>query len=516
MQVTRLGDDKLERILFELEDYQISHGSLLKIPRALTDLESAVAVAHPIGVSVVPTRFPRLHFEHAQDIQPFFNELYMSVSEDYDWLESIIRPLGEVDEHVGKLWSIWERVREKGEVQPLRCGIFRSDYMLHYNQKSTEGQHGIYTDPSDQVDRSVLDSELKQVEFNTYSCAGGTHANIVANMHRYLIHKGVHETASLPANSSLMSIVEALAVAHQAYGPPISQTCQAAILMTVQPNNVNICDERPIEYALLERKPPIMLFRVCFGGAVLQKCRLGPNRELLFQLTPETVPIEISVVYQRAGYDSHEYDQKGIDARLLLEISRAIKCPTILSHMAGFKKVQQELTRPGVLERFLSSEKAVGTLRHTFMPQFPMDPPEDGDGDGIMIEKITRDRKEATNYVLKPSLEGGGHNIYGADIPDFLDTVPREARSKYILMEKIHPIPMHGVLVSPESTFQGPVVSELGVLGTCLWRRKGGSGERPQILESSGAGWTFKTKSKHVEEMSVVKGYGCFDCPSLF
>jgi hypothetical protein len=29
------------------------------------------------------------------------------------------------------------------------------------------------------------------------------------------------------------------------------------------------------------------------------------------------------------------------------------------------------------------------------------------------------------------------------------------------------------------------------------------------------AGWSFKTKAAGVDEMSVVKGYGCFDCPRL-
>jgi glutathione synthase len=28
-------------------------------------------------------------------------------------------------------------------------------------------------------------------------------------------------------------------------------------------------------------------------------------------------------------------------------------------------------------------------------------------------------------------------------------------------------------------------------------------------------GWTFKTKPEQVDEMAVVKGYGCFDCPLL-
>jgi len=40
-------------------------------------------------------------------------------------------------------------------------------------------------------------------------------------------------------------------------------------------------------------------------------------------------------------------------ARLLMEQSSAIKCPSISYHLAGSKKIQQELAKPGVLERYL-------------------------------------------------------------------------------------------------------------------------------------------------------------------
>jgi glutathione synthase len=39
-------------------------------------------------------------------------------------------------------------------------------------------------------------------------------------------------------------------------------------------------------------------------------------------------------------------------ARLLLEKSSAVKCPSISYHLAGAKKIQQELAKPGVLERY--------------------------------------------------------------------------------------------------------------------------------------------------------------------
>ncbi|KAI0829589.1 glutathione synthase [Hypoxylon sp. FL0890] len=511
MQVSNLSEEHIEKLLSEVEDYQISQGSLLKIPRNLTDFESPVAVARPIGVSVLPTLFPRIRFHQALDIQAPFNELYINISEDDIWLQTVIKKLGEVDEFATKLWSIWERVRDEGEVQQLRCGIFRSDYMLHYGHEGIRNRELM---PDGDGSKRIMDSTLKQVEFNTYSCAGGTHANTVANMHRYLAGKGIHGTAHLPANNAIRSIVEILKTAHRAYGLQAGQarqTRRTAILMTVQPNNVNVCDERPIEYALSECEPPIVLYRVEFSNEVMRKCSLGAHRELLFQPNVVSEPVEISVVYQRAGYDSHEYDQQGVDTRFMLERSRAIKCPTILSHIAGFKKVQQELTRPEMLERFPPPEMC-SDVRQTFMSQYPIDESETG----IRAQKIASDEQDAENYVLKPSLEGGGHNIYGREIPAFLRTVPRQKWSKYVLMEKIHPPLTQGVLISHLDTHRGPVVSELGVLGTCLWRRKEQRNHKTEILSNAVAGWTFKTKPDYVKEMSVVKGYGCFDCPSLF
>ncbi|KAI1098064.1 glutathione synthase [Jackrogersella minutella] len=507
MQVEDLSEAHLDKILLELEDYQICHASLLKIPRSLADFESTVAIARPIGVSIIPTTFPRPQFERALEIQTLFNELYIKIAEDEIWLQAIIQNLCEVDEFAGKLWSIWERVRDEGEIQGLRCGIFRSDYMLHHRHGCTGGEKII---TNDRIKQDIMDSELKQVEFNTYSCAGGTHANVAANMHRYLAGKGIHTASHLPKNNSIKSITEALESAHKAYNTSADRKRQTAILMTVQPNNVNVCDERPIEYALSECEPPVVLYRVQFSDEVIQKCTLGTNRELLFQPNAESEAIEISVVYQRAGYDSHEYDQQGVHTRYLLERSQAIKCPTILSHIVGFKKVQQELTRPRVLERFLTPE-AAGILRQTFIPQYPLDTSTEG----IKAEEIAMGGK-AESYIMKPSLEGGGHNVFGKDIPTFLRPIPRKEWSKYVLMEKIRPPSIQGVLISPVAAHKGRVVSELGVLGTCLWRRGEQRGEKVEILRNAEAGWTFKTKPHDVQEMSVVKGYGCFDCPYLF
>ncbi|KAB8229054.1 uncharacterized protein BDW43DRAFT_289730 [Aspergillus alliaceus] len=82
-------------------------------------------------------------------------------------------------------------------------------------------------------------------------------------------------------------------------------------------------------------------------------------------------------------------------------------------------------------------------------------------------------------------------------------------------MERIRSPSVTNVLLSPSGLDSGGVVSELGVFGTCLWRK--GTDDRPyDMLQNFVGGWSFKTKHEDVDEMSVVKGYGCFDTPLLF
>ena len=347
-------------------------------------------------------------------------------------------------------------------------------------------------------------------------------------------------TASrIPANNTIASTVAGLCGAHVAYGPAKSSiSTTPGVLFVVQPGNINICDERPLEYALWNHNPSIPAYRVVFGDEVLARVYLSPTKELLFRSPSLSAPVEIAVVYMRAGYDVEEYTPAGCAARLMLEKSRAIKCPSILCHLATFKKAQQELALPGVLERFLPPGDA-DRISKTFAPMYPMDESSEAGKEG---RKLALDPEEACNHVLKPSLEGGGHNIYGADIPGFLHSMPEFQWHAFILMELIHPSIQKSMLLTtrgmyhdteaiedhtlhdtqhgPSVTsgdlvnrFGGPTVSELGIFGVCMWRtvRHG----PPDLLINSEAGWSFKTKPASMKEMSVVKGYGCFDSPSL-
>lgn len=62
------------------------------------------------------------------------------------------------------------------------------------------------------------------------------------------------------------------------------------------------------------------------------------------------------------------------EARLLMERSLAVKCPDIGTHLAGTKKVQQVLARPGILERFFPEEPmVVEQIRATFAGLYTLD-----------------------------------------------------------------------------------------------------------------------------------------------
>jgi glutathione synthase len=320
------------------------------------------------------------------------------------------------------------------------------------------------------------------------------------------------DVKSLPPNNNIEGIASCLASAHTVYGPPKTRSAQqTAVLFIVQPKNFNIADERRIEYALWNRDEPIPAYRLNWGD-ILRDTSLTDARQLLFHppWMKSKSPVEISVVYMRAGYEAHEYDVTGYQARLQLEKSTAIKCSSILSHISTFKKVQQALTAPGALERFLSAENAAA-VRGTFVPAYPLDESPAG----LHARKLATDPKDSARFILKPSLEGGGHNVYGDEIPDFLSSISCSQWSSYILMERIMPPILQNVLMGPTGVDEGEVVSELGIFGTSLWQKCTDSERRCEILENSTAGWSFKTKYSEIDEMSVVKGYGCFDTPRL-
>ena len=132
-------------------------------------------------------------------------------------------------------------------------------------------------------------------------------------------------------------------------------------------------------------------------------------------------------------------------------------------------------------------------------------------------------------FVLKPQREGGGNNVYGADIVEVLQVsalnlcknheilqfflifqkMTTEERSAWILMERIFPPLSIGYLVRPGSETQlTELVSELGIFGAII-------GSKDKVLYNKQVGHMLRTKLSTSNEGGVAAGSGALDSPYL-
>ncbi len=386
--------------------------------------------------------------------------------------------------------------------QDLSLGLFRSDYMVHM-------------DPQLEVPKP----QIRQVEFNTIASSFGGLASRTSSLHRYLLQSAAYpkEAATvirpdfLPTNGSIESLAEGLGKAHGHYGPSKSGRL-LCVLFIVQDPERNIFDQKHIEYALFSYSR-VKAFRLPFAR-ILQDTQLDHDRNLIY--TSPAFPdrtYEVTTVYYRAGYSPSEYTTPSAwSARLHIERSAAIKCPSILTHLAGSKKVQQILATPDSphLLRFLPYAGIAGRIRNTFAPMFPLDT----SAAGLEARKLATDPETAARFVLKPQREGGGNNVYRRAIPEFLKKLPEAQWPAYILMEMIDPPAQQNYILRNGKVEQGGVICELGVFGTCLWRHGDGGGEggdEGEVIENDEAGYLLRTKGNQSEEGGVAAGFGAVD-----
>ncbi|KAI0374958.1 glutathione synthase [Pilatotrama ljubarskyi] len=485
-------DEQREALTLLATTYALSHG-LVYLPPAEVQPPVPTSVIHA-PLALFPSPFPRKQFELARRLQRTYNVLYARVAMDEDFLDRAMGAevgVGRVDQFTGHLWRIWNRLRDQGITQPRHLGLFRSDYLLHQPERGQPPQ-------------------LKQVEFNTISSSFGALSQNIAKLHRHLLAKTEYYNSSpilrienLPANDTIAGLAEGLAAAHKAYGSP-----SAWILFVVQNGERNVFDQRWLEYELLE-KHSIRVIRQTFEQ-LAASAEIVPTSRILRLKLPGLLPrgaesVEISTIYFRAGYTPNDYPTAAhYETRYLLESSIAIKCPSIQLQLAGGKKVQEVLTRPGILERFVDPQAAEldGDLRSSWMGMWGLD--DNGD------EGVNKARREALNLVLKPQREGGGNNVYKGDIPPFLDTLPREEREAWIAMELIRtPEGLGNYLVRAGGGTAGAVktevVSELGIFSWALFGGPDGAIEEKEV------GWLLRTKGKESNEGGIAAGFSVLD-----
>ncbi|KAI5952133.1 GSH2 [Candida theae] len=436
-------------------------------------------------ITLFPTPIPKSSFERAIKVQTLYNELYINlITKRKGWLVDILKSLAEFDpDFSGKLFDIYQKSIADGVLQPLSLGIFRSDYMID----STEQQ-------------------IKQIEFNTVSVSFGGLSTKIGQLQSFLNLAGFYddkynfkyyEDGEIPVSTSATDIAQGLADGNYYYNGEADNK-DTIVLFVVQPKERNCFDQRIVEYALFHDHG-IRSVRVTLEE--VDALVTNNSGKLYIKSTMD----EISVVYYRSGYGPSDYDSnptKTWNARLFLEKSQAIKCPSILTQLSGSKKIQQLLTNESIIKQILPhvTDQDLKSLLSTFVRILPFDESEQGQ------EAAKLAIQEPEKFVLKPQREGGGNNIYKLDIPKFLDKISKKDWGAYILMELINPETYRNKILRNGEIYHENIVSELGVFGTIVFDEQTGS-----IKTNKNAGWLLRSKFETSDEGGVAAGFGCVD-----
>lgn len=494
-------------------------------------------------ISLLPNAYPKVMFDRAQRLAPPLNELVDRISRDGDFLKDTLKDVRDVDVYTGKLLTMYEDLygdAEKGKFARSadRLGILRSDYMLHRKDAGAAGEY-----------------ELKQVELNTIASSFAGLAATVARLHSFLTERfddggvtsfleaneravlgedkgaGDMEGKGVPESPALARISKAMALTHERYETRFLSDNKAGkvrpvVLFVVQPGETNTVDQRMLEFALWEHhKVPVVRMSLADIDAKMK----FDDASGALQITDDNeVTREVSLVYFRAGYAPTDYpggdDGPEWSARETLERGRAAKCPCLGYHLAGTKKVQQELARAGTVERFFPGNDEASFVRTAFAGLYSLGA-DANDDDLAAVMDVLRGEGGEGQYVLKPQREGGGYNYYGQDLAEKLRsevTLDDEGKpklskdlSEFILMERLFPPQQRAILLRKGAVEgSGMSISEFGCFGTVLVAGDDDD-DASKVVHNEYAGFLLRTKFSGVDEGGVASGFATLSSPYL-
>jgi len=456
--------EKLNDLAEKAKEFALLHGIGL---RQKDNLDNDAMTFAPF--LLFPTPFPANEFKKAIELQPVLNELMHKVAHDDGFLRKALEQTIKVDDFTRKLFEIYDEVISTGgPAQEIDAGLFRSDYFY-----------------------CLLNERVKQVEFNTIASSFGSVTTQLVNQHKYVVQEAgySHLLDKIPENNALFGLASALVKCWKIYARP-----KSVIMFLVEDVTYNICDQKFHEFEIRRQCPDAFVVRKTLTD-------IGERGKLTKDKRLEIDGEEVAVIYMRSGYHPEQYHSNlEWKARRMMEFSLAIKSPSIHYHLAGTKKVQQELARDGVLEKFLGDKVKIDSVKDIFTGLYSLD--KDDKGDATLKKAIESPEK----YVLKPQREGGGNNVYGADIKPYLENIKdSDERCAYILMDRIQPPITKNLMVRPKmEPFIADCVSELGIFGYII-------GSKNEIFENEQVGHMLRTKLSHMDEGGVASGSGALD-----
>ncbi|CAD0205362.1 unnamed protein product [Chrysodeixis includens] len=430
----------LVNVIEKAKDWALMHGVGMRDKKHFN--KDVIQIAPFV---LLPSPFPRTEFDKAIELQPILNELMHKVAHDDCFLESTLQNALQVDEFTASLYDIWVKVRNEGVTQPVSLGMLRSDIMLESRCPHTENQcakHSPYC-------------SWKQVEINSIASGFGHLGPVSREIQSYVLKQLGHGDLikNMPENKALSGLCAGITEAYDLFGVPT-----AVILFVVEEVSYNICDQRFHEFEIAEKRPDIQIHRKTLNE-IFEETHLNDKKQLILD------GCQVAVVYYRSGYEPAQYPStKEWDARLRVE--RSTRC-------------SRRWLRPACWRSSWGGGAATSRVRDIFTGLYSLDFDETGER---AVEMALAD---AEKFVLKPQREGGGNNVYGAEVP--------------------------GYVVRPGSPVPPPVVdlvSELGIFGVII-------GTKEKICYNRQVGHMLRTKLADANEGGVAAGLGALDSPYL-
>ena len=170
---------------------------------------------------------------------------------------------------------------------------------------------------------------------------------------------------------------------------------------------------------------------------------------------------EITAVYYRAGYSPADYTSADDwEARIILEKSRAIKCPSIDLQLVTCKTFQHLCGKGEFLSKY-AGEKDASKIGHLFKGLWSL-----ADKDDETLKAVERAITDPARFIIKPEREGGGNNIYGEHVKELL--LGGKSLSQYLLMERIFPPEVDSLMFREGQVYEKKAVGELGIYGAVI------------------------------------------------
>ncbi|MGI2107156.1 glutathione synthase [Shewanella frigidimarina] len=482
------------QIINEATEWAIMHGVAFR---------QADNSARHCPFSIAPMTMEREVFQYLRKVTPLITKLINNVSEDHDFLQSVLDDVAKADPFFGRLLSLHQQAHGNTEhrLNPARKPLLlmRTDFM-------DDRQHG-----------------AKVIEFNGIAAGMAPFGQRATEFHAFLkeqwpevYRQWLEDRRSTPAdNQGLDQLAHGIAqaarkVAAAFYSDTVEQSATAlhkpTFLMVIQENEDNVYDQHLLEVALQTRG--LRTIRRTFEQLSSQ-LSTGDNQRLMLEGVGA-----IDVVYLRAGYQYADYYsperneavccQTLSQTRLFIEQHHVAVNATFSQQLATSKTMQMLLTQMPAEEYArwgLNLEQAL-LVKSVLADMKPINP-----------ETISWFNNHANKHqwVLKNQGEGGGHCIFGDDISDKLTKLAPQEYDAWAFMQRLYPhereVPTIAVREG-EQTLVDNLVSEVGLFSVFY------DGE-PATEMDGYAGYLIRSKPASENEGGIHSGKGILDSLTL-